>query len=185
MNALRRVAHLLVSPVATGVYALVLVGFGAFHLDRLEDTVFRSQRRAHVLFQVGAVRSSIEESVNLYLRPLVAAEALVITDPSPSAEVFAQVGRILSRDLPALLELQLAPGGVIAHVHPPQRAEAVMGLDVTQIPGQGELVRQTIADGQLRLVGPIDLIQGGRGLIARRPIYYTGGPATSGALPPP
>ncbi len=58
---------------------------------------------------------------------------------------------------------------------PKEGNEDVVGLNYRDLPGQWEEIEKTMRSGDPRLVGPVELIQGGRGLIYRHPVFVDGG----------
>lgn len=74
-------------------------------------------------------------------------------------------------DDPSILNVLIAPSGVVSHVYPYQGNEATIGLDFfSEGAGNKEavLAKKT---GQLTIGGPFDLRQGGQGLVGRLPVY--------------
>ena len=72
---------------------------------------------------------------------------------------------------PGVSVLILAPGGVIYDAVPLAGNERAIGLDLLKDPVMREEARRARATGQLTLAGPLELRQGGLGLVARLPIY--------------
>ncbi len=70
--------------------------------------------------------------------------------------------------------LGIAVGYQIKYVYPLKSNEKAMGIDFRDLPEQWPQVKQAIDTHQGVLVGPIDLVQGGRGLIYRYPIFING-----------
>jgi signal transduction histidine kinase/ActR/RegA family two-component response regulator len=67
--------------------------------------------------------------------------------------------------------VQLAPDGVVTYMHPYEGNEAAMGHDLFADPARVEEATLARETGSIILSGPLDLKQGGRGLISRIPIY--------------
>ena len=63
---------------------------------------------------------------------------------------------------------------MIRFIHPLAGNEQALGLDLRSLPGQREVVEQTIRDGRLTLAGPLELVEGGVGVIGRKPISAEG-----------
>jgi two-component system, cell cycle sensor histidine kinase and response regulator CckA len=70
--------------------------------------------------------------------------------------------------------LQLAPGGVLRHIHPLAGNEAALGVDLLRSPVQRPDVLRAIETRRLVLVGPFTLRQGGIGFAARVPVFVKG-----------
>ncbi|TXT41508.1 MAG: PAS/PAC sensor-containing diguanylate cyclase/phosphodiesterase [Comamonadaceae bacterium] len=72
---------------------------------------------------------------------------------------------------PGVSVLIQAPGGIISHAIPLEGNEKAIGLNLLQDPvmrAETLLARNT---GQLTLAGPLELRQGGMGLVARLPVF--------------
>ena len=68
-----------------------------------------------------------------------------------------------------------APNLVINNVYPLKGNETVLGIDYHTLPDQMVGIQKAIETKNAVLDGPIDLVQGGQGFIARFPIFYTEG----------
>lgn len=68
----------------------------------------------------------------------------------------------------------VAPGNEIRWVFPEEGNEAVIGVRYQDLPGQWPAVSAIIERGRGSLVGPLELVQGGQGLIYRAPIFIDG-----------
>jgi diguanylate cyclase (GGDEF)-like protein/PAS domain S-box-containing protein len=82
-----------------------------------------------------------------------------------AAEMLAVYGGINS--------LQLARDGVVSHVAPLAGNERVLGHDLLRDPRRDDAARLAIISRQLTLAGPLDLIQGGVGVIGRLPVFLS------------
>lgn len=72
------------------------------------------------------------------------------------------------------LVFALAPGGIISDVYPNENNPAV-GLNLNTDPARAEDVKGTIKAAELTLAGPYDLVSGGRGFVARNPVFIGNG----------
>ncbi|MDD2818798.1 MAG: CHASE domain-containing protein [Candidatus Nanopelagicales bacterium] len=71
--------------------------------------------------------------------------------------------------------IAVAPANRIAYVSPLTGNEAALGLYYPDIPAQWPAIQNIIASKLPRLIGPVDLVQGGRGLIYRYPVFKNDG----------
>ena len=102
-----------------------------------------------------------------------ALSALVIQH-NGKVENFEKVASTLVDD-PAILNVLVAPGGVVSDVYPRKGNEAVLGLNFfARGAGNQEAVEARDA-GQLILGGPFPLVQGGQALVGRLPVYMDDG----------
>lgn len=72
---------------------------------------------------------------------------------------------------PGASELALAPRGIVREVAPLHGNEMVIGLDLFAAPTQRNESLLARSSGQLTLAGPLELEQGGTGVVGRLPVY--------------
>ncbi|MFT3738729.1 MAG: ATP-binding protein [Breznakibacter sp.] len=72
---------------------------------------------------------------------------------------------------PVIRNLAVARGFVVEYVEPLEGNEKVLGLDYRKIGSQWGDVQRTILSQKGTLVGPQELVQGGRGFIYREPVH--------------
>jgi diguanylate cyclase (GGDEF)-like protein len=159
------------APISAALVAGAITAGAAFQINQLENAAYLAQLRNRVVERVAALRSRLEQAINVHLSVLQTTEALVLANPAIDDPAFQRVAEALQRQLPAVAEIQLSPDAVIQFVYPPERAEKVRGLNLLTLPGQKNVIEQTIRDGKLRVAGPLPLYQGGIGIIARNPVY--------------
>jgi signal transduction histidine kinase/CheY-like chemotaxis protein len=75
---------------------------------------------------------------------------------------------------PSVAVLALSPGGVITQTAPFEENRASIGFDQFEDPNQGAEARRARDTGELTLAGPLDLVQGGRGIVGRLPVFLDG-----------
>ena len=68
----------------------------------------------------------------------------------------------------------VAPGLVVAYECPLKGNERAIGLDYRKNDAQREAALRARDSGDVVLAGPVDLVQGGRGFIARLPVFVDG-----------
>ncbi len=105
--------------------------------------------------------------------------AFVLSNPAPSElnkefDSFAQ--GLVARD-PGIRAVEIAPNAVIAYIYPRQGNEAALGADLLHDKRQAvqEDVKLGIATKRTIVGGPYELLQGGRGFVAREPIFNPDG----------
>lgn len=70
--------------------------------------------------------------------------------------------------------IQWAPQAVVRLVEPRAGNEHAIGLNILSIKGQKDETNAVIETGQGQWTGPVNLVQGGQGLIYRMPVYRPG-----------
>ena len=89
----------------------------------------------------------------------------------------AAAGQLLVTN-PRLLALSISPGGVVLAVVPLKGNEKLPGFDQLRDPGQMKEALFARDTGRLTLTGPLQLAQGGVGVVSRLPVFLEaqGGP---------
>lgn len=76
--------------------------------------------------------------------------------------------------LPSITNLQLAPNGVVRHIHPLEGNEAAIGHDLLADEDRTTEAFAAIEDRRLTLAGPFELVQGGVAMVGRQPVFLDG-----------
>ncbi len=181
MNAHRSETTTSLSLAVRAVFAGLVVLLGALALAGAEHSQYSERVRAQALSDVSETRAHLEASLanRLALVDGVGAFALarrgdVAADFEQFAEGLAGSHRSytgLTGIDPALRSLQLAPGAVVTYVWPLAGNEAAIGHDLLGDAERAPAVQRSIDERQFILAGPFDLLQGGRGLVGRNPLY--------------
>lgn len=94
---------------------------------------------------------------------------LVLHPNSTPAELDARVA-IFLQNYPHFRHIAIAPDLVIRYVYPLAGNEAALGLDYRTIPAQFKAVELAILQRSAVVAGPVNLVQGGNGLVIRVPV---------------
>lgn len=138
-----------------------IVGAAVLHKYRTEIL-----KMDQVIIEKGA---KIAEVVSRLLYKTQALEALVF-QAKGEVEDFTRVAKPLLDD-PAILNVLLAPGGVVTNVYPLEGNESLLGYSLL---GEGAGNKEAIQAkqmGQLVFGGPFTLVQGGQALVGRLPVW--------------
>ena len=92
-------------------------------------------------------------------------------NPAITQTKFEIVSRQLIDGHPTIRNLAAAPDLVISMVYPVEGNQQIIGLDYRQLPDQFPSVLKAKESDQVVLAGPLDLVEGGVGLIGRLPVY--------------
>ncbi len=152
---------LLVFLVSLIVSAVIIRQLEARRLD-----VVRAQAYAIADDHGNEARNHLERALSV-----VYAMAALVQQGQGEVKSFERVATKMLPDYPGASVLIYAPGGIIRHAVPIAGNEKAIGLNLLQDPvmrAETELARNT---GKLTLAGPLQLRQGGEGLVARLPIF--------------
>ncbi len=129
------------------------------------------------LSRLSEVRARLEGEINATLHIAQGLVSYVATRPDLTQDEFASFAAetmVIGRNI---RNVALAPQNVIAFIYPLAGNDSALGLDYSKNEEQWPGVRQAMEEKTTVVAGPVDLVQGGRALIARTPIYIA--PPTS------
>jgi PAS domain S-box-containing protein len=95
-------------------------------------------------------------------------------------EKFGALGAGLHASAPWIRAFQIVSDGIITHIYPLQSNEAALGYNLLadERPVIGGDVIRALETGRITITGPLPLVQGGMGIILRKPLPRTNaGPA--------
>lgn len=149
------------------IVAFSLLSLIIYYFDTLET----EKERAKVY--TAAVNYSYDIKLNLEhaLSSTHTLQALLSQNDDFFIRNFERVSKNLLSEYPGVIELAIAPAGVIAQVAPLRGNEKALGLNLFEIETQKKESFLTRDSGKLTLAGPLDLVQGGIGLVGRLPLF--------------
>jgi len=149
------------------IVAFSLLSLIIYYFDTLET----EEERAKVY--TTAVNYSYDIKLNLEhaLSSTHTLQALLSQNDDFFIRNFERVSKNLLSEYPGVIELAIAPAGVIAQVAPLHGNEKALGLNLFEIETQKKESFLTRDSGKLTLAGPLELVQGGIGLVGRLPLF--------------
>lgn len=159
--------------IALGTF--LLISLFAEYTIRQEGERLAASLRNQTLLQAASVRARIESELNaqLYLANGLSGYVTATATLEPLAT--EQALNAVFRYGQHLRNIGLAPDNTLRFVHPLKGNEKAIGLYYPDHPQQWPAVQQAIATRTTVLAGPISLIQGGKGLISRTPVFLPDG----------
>lgn len=140
-------------------------------LNRLFDREFITEQRVAATLELSAIRARLEENINSNLFLVYGMGAYVAHSENVSQDEFNGMSKTLLRQSTALVNMAIAPDFVIKWVYPRKGNEKIIGIDYRNIPDQWEQAKKAKETHAMAIAGPINLIQGGKGVIARVPVF--------------
>ena len=156
--------------LAFGLVAAAFLLAGVWWIDDSSQKQQLANHRASVLESANASRSLLAAGLNTRLHLVRGLAAFATSRQQFSAEEFQTFARELQGKQTGIRSLQLAPNAVVTHVYPVAGNEAAVGLDLLAHTTQKEAVQRTMDSRGYVVAGPLELVQGGYGLIGRLPI---------------
>ena len=133
--------------------------------ELLEET------RRSVHLQLSTLRAQLERNVYVNASRVDGMVVAISLEPELSLERFEALAAPLINDYPQLRNIGAAPDLVVKYMYPLEGNEAIVGVDYRDIPAQAKEALRAKEEGVLILAGPVDLLQGGQGLIGRIPVF--------------
>lgn len=164
---------------------VALAVFGAWHYyERFSTREQIEETRRSVHFQLSTVRAELERNIHINASRVEGLVVAISVEPELSPERYNALAAPLIEGYPQLRNIGAAPGLVVRYMYPLEGNEAIVGMDYRDIPAQADAALQAMEVGELVLAGPVNLLQGGQGLIGRIPVFLRGasGGAETGAV---
>ena len=127
--------------------------------------------REKVTIQATKVQTALNHEINSTLNLVQGMIAYINTVDSLTEEEFTKLAEILLRESDIIRNIVLAPDNVVSYVYPLEGNEKVLGLDYMKNTEQKTAVVRAMKTGKTIIAGPVNLVQGGRGFVARIPIF--------------
>ncbi|MDW3206213.1 MAG: ATP-binding protein [Alphaproteobacteria bacterium] len=151
--------------------ALMCIGLPTLlEISAYRETV--AQARVDAREDLNRLRVEIERQVNRDVQLVRGLVSYVRVRPDLGQIEFERLASyLMSQDNNIIRNLALAKDLVISHVHPLEGNASVLGVAYIDLKDQYPMVKKTVDENRIFIAGPINLIQGGTGIIARFPVY--------------
>jgi signal transduction histidine kinase len=141
------------------------------YVVQLDTKNQRAYHHEQVLAQAGDLRTRMEHEIHTTLNLTMGSLVYVVSHPDITQEEFAQFAKEIIQRAPYIQNLGLAKDNIISHIYPLQGNEQAMGLRYLDNEEQRPAVLRAIATKRTVIAGPVNLVQGGQGIISRIPIF--------------
>lgn len=161
------------------IFSLICILLFSYAIDmkivQVLNTEHTHRSKLNLFQQLTSISAKLEGDLQINLSMLNGFAAYISAEPDLSYEDFSQYAQEIFRKDPMLINFAAAKDLVINYVYPLEGNEQAIGLDYTKNIHQKEMVMQVANTGELLVVGPIELVQGGVAFIGRAPIYTGNG----------
>ncbi len=131
---------------------------------------YKNNRIVAVSLHLADVRARLETRMTGSLLLLKGTANYIALTPGLTQAGFDRYAHSLLHHNPLLKNLAFAEDFKVKFVSPLTANQPILGLDYRSLPGQWDQVRRVAETGQLLATGPLELVQGGTGLIGRAPV---------------
>ena len=150
---------------------ILLVHFAVSTERSRQQLKLRNHVTETVLGQVARIETEL--NANVYLANGLVAYVTAVREPT-ATEIQAAL-KTLFQFGRHLRNIGIAPGNRLTHVYPLKGNEGAIGLYYPDQAAQWPAVQQAIERRTTVLAGPVQLKQGGVGLVSRTPVFYEDG----------
>ncbi|KAA0597264.1 signal transduction histidine kinase [Azospirillum lipoferum] len=167
-------------PVAVQAAVTLVLALGYVWLGDVCVRVLVAEHRADAALTASSLASTLSSALNerfALVRGLTAFVE-VASGSGNLADQFPRYAEGLRRSVVGVRNIAAAPDFVVRIVYPVEGNEKVLGNDLLRDsrPGFAETVRRAIISRDVTVHGPVNLLQGGQGLIARQIVNGPGKP---------
>lgn len=157
-------------PAAVALVAMaVVVFFVDWQMRRGDERDVRQK----VMESLVRIRTDLSSNIHGSVMLVQGYVAALETEPNMDQTRYSALGdRILKHDA-TIRNVAAAPDFVVSLIYPMKGNEKVVGLDYTKNDAQRAAAMKVRDTGGLLLTGPVRLVQGGEGVIARFPVTQT------------
>ena len=133
--------------------------------------LFEQGQRAAVLHHVSVIRARLEGNIGGSLQLARGLVASLATEPDMDQALFSALAGNLLQGKSQIRHFAAARDLTVTLVHPLEGNRQALGLDYRDNPAQRAGAERARDTGDLVLAGPVDLVQGGRGIVGRLPVF--------------
>ena len=156
-------------PVPAGLLALVLTLAATGSVSYYSYTVRQEEERQQAANAAADARDAIRVTL-LHALSATQTVGLAVTEGLLPARFDSIVPRMLS-SYTSVDAIELAPGGTVRYVYPPEPNSRALGFNILADPRQREEAALAIRSRELVFAGPLELVQGGLGVVGRGPVF--------------
>jgi diguanylate cyclase (GGDEF)-like protein/PAS domain S-box-containing protein len=158
-------------PLLLAALAL-LPGLGlTAYVARNETEQAYQRQRNEVAAHAGLVRARLESEINSAAHLSLGLVSYIAANPGFSATDFERVAERMVAYGRHLRSIGVGPDNVLRYVYPLAGNERAIGLNYMETPSQRDTVLRMMQSHRIVVAGPLELVQGGIGLINRFPIF--------------
>ncbi len=155
--------------IGTLVFGITL--FVCAQFDR-QQTQMQSLSVKDNTAEIGSqIAKSIQNEISKRLVTVQALVAFKRAEPAFSYDEFRSFANHIKNNDASILSLQFAPNGIVEYVTDEERNAAAIGHNLLADPERSKAAFDAIENNTFMIIGPVNLVQGGVGLIARKPIF--------------
>ena len=130
-----------------------------------------TEERARVVADLAVVRARVEGVIKATFNSTDGLVHLIALQGGIDVDMYAKLSQLAIGKNPHIRNISLAPNDVVQAVYPVMGNEKVLGFNYATNPEQHRTVKLARERETPILAGPVNLVQGGRALIQRSPVF--------------
>ena len=160
--------------IVAGMAVFLITVATLFSLIQARESIALKNRSITVLSEVSELTEQVVLSIEKSILVLRGYEAFIITMPDISEETTLKYLENLVGENKLIRNVTIIKDTTIIYSYPKEGNEKAIGVDIAKIPEQSKELLKVKELLQPLFFGPVDLVQGGRGYIARTPVIAEG-----------
>lgn len=169
-SALEKILFGLSPKVAASIAGISILLLVEITHDALYQVALKGQNN-DIVRDLSTIKARLEGELYSNLLLTRGLETYASIRPDLSQREFDLFAAELIRQGEHIRNIALAPDNILTFIYPIEGNEAALGLDYEQTPTQWPEVEKAILANKTVVAGPLNLVQGGSGIIARTPIF--------------
>lgn len=154
------------------IFLAVMLFFLERQIEKINSEYELNRQRDHVLHDAQDLRVKLTSQITEGIYILSGLRAYIEANPNITDQEFKRYADSVKRLEPAIRSIAAAPDMVIRFVYPLEGNQASLGLDYRHAPiEQRAAAFRALRAGRPVVAGPVNLVQGGKALIIRLPVY--------------
>lgn len=162
--------HILVLSVKTLFIFIIIICIEFFLIDQFV-LHHKQLEREYISEKMNHFRAKLDDDLKQRFSLLQGVVAYVSTHENISQEEFAEYAQVLIANQTGIKNIQLSENAVISHIYPIEGNQQAIGLNLMRRPAERQSLEIARQQHKNIVVGPFELVQGGRAVIVRSPIY--------------
>lgn len=152
------------------LFILLSIAFVRFVTQEVYERISDEKKR-DLESQVSLVRANMEAAIYMdtYLADSLA--MIVTINPEFALKEWHSISEKVITKAQYVRNMGIAPNDIISNTYPLKGNERAIGLNFRDIPEQYETVLKAKESGRVYITEPVALVQGGKAIIARYPIF--------------
>jgi diguanylate cyclase (GGDEF)-like protein/PAS domain S-box-containing protein len=166
-SAYLRIFSLHYLPAFVAIVAMVGI---MIYADWQNQNGAREDRRAAVTEELGLIRTKLEDSISANVQIIRGLVGVLETEPHMDQARYTAIAKRVLDGKTQFRNVAAAHDFVVGLVYPLEMNQKVIGLDYMKSDAQRTAALQVRDTDRIIVTGPVKLVQGGEGLIARFPV---------------